>query len=138
MLTNLDAFLLMLRNCIATVASALLLFVLSFAGTELMAFPVLRNVGGLTDQQLLMRLTPWETLVVGPGVALIVGAFFAWLVQRRFWWLAGVAFVPALIYGLVTSIHDVGALEIILFAGDVTLACLAAYVISRFKQPRPI
>ena len=128
----------MLRNCIATVVGALLYFVLSFVGTELMGFLVLRNVGSLTDQQVLMRLTLWETLVVGPGVAVIVGASFASLVQRRFWWLAGVAFVPVLIYGLVTNIHDVGALEIILFAGHVTLACFAAFVISRFKQPRPI
>lgn len=125
---------LMLRNCIAIVAGALLYFVLSFAGTELMGFLVLRNVGSLTDQQVLMRLTLWETFVVWPTVAVIVGAFFASLVQRRFWWLAGVLFIPVLIYGLVINFHDVSALEIILFTGQVILGCLAAFVFSRFKR----
>jgi hypothetical protein len=128
----------MLRNCIAIVAGALLLFALSFAGTDLMGFLVLRNVGNLTDQQVLMRLTLLETLVVGPSVAVIVGASFASLVERRFWWLAGVVFVPGLIYGVLTNIHDIGALEIVLFTGNIALACFAAFVISRFKQPRPI
>ena len=128
----------MLRNCIAIVAAALLYVGLSIGGTELMAFLVLRHAGGLTDQQVLMRLTLWEALVVGPSVAVIVGASFASLVQRRFWWLVGAALVPLFIYGLLTNIHDVGSLDFIVFAGYFTLACLGAFVISRFKQPRSI
>jgi hypothetical protein len=127
----------MVRNCIAFVAGALGYFVLSIAATYVLGFFVLHNTDNLTDQQVLMRLTLWETLVVYPSVAVIVGASVAWLAQRRFWWVAGVAFAPVLVYGLVANVHDVGCLEFILFAGQVALACVAAFVTSRFKQAHP-
>ena len=135
---KLDHTALMVRNGIAFMIGTLLYLVLSIAGTELMGFLVLRNIADLTDRQVLVRLTLWETLVVGPCVAVVVGASVAALVQRRFWWLAGVAFVPVLIYGLATNIHDIGPLEILLFTGHVMLACSAAFVTSRFKRPRAI
>ncbi len=128
----------MLRNCIAVVAGTLLNFVLSVGGTYLNGFVTLRNVGNLTQKEILTRLVLWQTVVVGPAVAVIVGVFVASLVQKRFWWLTAGAFLTPLVYRLVTDIHDLGPLEIGLFTSYVALACVTAFVVSRFKQPHPI
>jgi hypothetical protein len=125
----------MIRNCIAVVAGAVLYFLFSIGSLYLNAFLVFRNVGNLTDKDVI-RLALWQTVVVGPAVVVIVGACVASLVERRRWWLAGVAFLPVLAYGLVTDVQNIGALEIFWFIAYVALACASGFVVSRFKQLR--
>jgi hypothetical protein len=124
----------MLRNSIAVVAGVLLSFALSFAGSRLAWLLIIGNVDYSENKDAIVRWMLWLTFGVGPGVAIIVGAFVGFVVRRSGWWFGGVAVVPIFIYGFIRGARGV---EIVLSVVYVGLAFVAAFVVSRFKRLRP-
>ena len=121
----------MLRNSIAVVASVLLSFALSFAGSRLAWLLIIGNVADSEDKDGIVRWMLWQTFAVVPGVAVVVGAFVASIVQRSGWWLGGIAVLPLFIYGFIRGARGI---EIVLYVAYVGLGFAATFGVSRFKR----
>ena len=124
----------MFRNSIAVAAGVLLSLALSFAGSRLAWLLIVGNVDHSENKDAIVRWMLWQTFAVGPGVAIIVGAFVASIVRRSDWWLGGVAVLPLFIYGFIRGARG---MEIVLSVAYFGLAFAAAFGVSRFKRPRP-
>jgi hypothetical protein len=75
----------------------------------------------------------WQTAAVGPAVAVVVGAFVGIVVRRSAWWLDGVAVMPLFLYGFS---RGAAPIEIVVSLVCITLALVAAFVVSRLKRSR--
>src|SRR5512132_1223436 len=124
----------MRRNLIAIIVGVFLSFALAFAAVRLAWLLIVGNVDRSENKDALVRLMLVQTFAVTPGVAIIVGAVVALIARRSGWWLGGAAVIPWFIYGLVRGAPGI---EIVLSVVYIALAFAAAFIVSRFKQPRP-
>ena len=81
----------MIRNSTGVVAGVLLSFVLSVVGARLTWLLIIGNVDRSENKDAIVNWMLANTFVVGPAVAIIVGAFVGFIAQRSAWWLGGVA-----------------------------------------------
>ena len=122
------------RNLIAVTAGVILSFVVSLAGSRLAWLWIIGNVDQSANKDAIVRLMILQTFGVVPAVAIIVGAFVAFIVQRALWWLGGISILPLLLY---RSVAGAAANEVGLSLGYAVLAFAAAFLASRLKhQPQ--
>ena len=121
----------MIRNSTGVVAGVLLSFVLSVVGARLTWLLIIGNVDRSENKDAIVNWMLANTFVVGPAVAIIVGAFVGFIAQRSAWWLGGIAVLPLFIYGdiLVADRIEIGSSVVF-----VALAFATAFVVSRFKR----
>ena len=125
----------MLRNFIRLIAGVLLHYLLLIASTRLAWLLIVGNVdrAKIEYKDSVIRWMLWRTFAIDPTVAVVVGAFVAFLVGRSYWWLGGVATLPLLIY---VCIRGADWIEIGSSVVYMILAFGAAFVVSRFKRTR--
>ena len=123
----------MLRNLIAVVAGVVFSWVLSIGGARLTWLLIIGNVDRSESPPAVIRWLLWNTFIVAPVVAVLIGAFVGSMVRRTWWWLGGVALVPLTIYDLSRAYGP----EILLSVTRVALGFGASFAVSRFKQPQP-
>jgi len=124
----------MLRNLIALIAGVVLSWFLSIGGARLSWLLIVGNVDRSESKHAIIRWLLWNTFVVAPVVAVLVGAFLGAVVRRTWWWLGGIALVPLNIYDLSRDAHTP---DLVMSVGCVALALGGAFVVSRFKRPQP-
>ncbi len=125
----------MRRNFIGLIVGVFLHYLLIIASSRLAWLLIVGNVDRtkIEYKDGVIRWMLWRTFAIDPAVAVVVGAFVAFLVGRSYWWLGGIATLPLLIY---VCIRGADRIEIGSSVVYMTLAFGAAFVVSRFKRAR--
>ena len=125
----------MLRNFIGLIVGVFFHYLLIISSSRLGWLLIVGNVDRtkIEYKDGVIRWMLWRTFAIDPAVAVVVGAFVAFLVGRSYWWLGGIATLPLLIY---VCIRGEDRIEIASSVVYVTLAFGAAFVVSRFKRTR--
>jgi hypothetical protein len=122
----------MLRNLIAVTAGAILSFLLQITGSWLAWRILVGDAEGSEYKSALVQLMLVQALGVTPIMAIVVGAFVAWLVQRSRWGLSGISLAPLYFYSLGRMWRH--GVEVVLMLVYLLLALGAGFVVSHFKQ----
>ena len=125
----------MLRNFIGLIVGVFLHYLLIIASSRLAWLLIVGTVDHtkIEYKDGVTRWMLWRTFAIDPAVAVVVGAFVAFLVVRSYWWLGGIATLPLLIY---VCIRGANRIEIGSSVVYMILAFGAAFVVSRFKRTR--
>ncbi len=123
----------MLRNFIGLIAGVLLHYLLIIASSRLAWLLIVGNRTKIEYKDGVIRWMLWRTFAIDPAVAVVVGAFVAFLVGRSYWWVGGIATLPLLMY---VCIRGADRIEIGSSVVYMILAFGAAFVVSRFRRTR--
>lgn len=122
----------MLRNFIGLIAGVLLHYLLLISSSRL-AWLLIVERRNMVYKDAVIDWMLWRTFAIDPVVAVIVGAFVAFVVRRSYWWLGGVATLPLFIYGLARGADRIEIVSLVVY---MLLAFAGAFAVSRFKRMR--
>jgi hypothetical protein len=127
----------MQRDFFGLIAGIFLHYLLIIASSRLAWLLIVGNVdpAKIEYKDGVIRWMLWRTLAIDPAVAVVVGAFVAFVVGRSHWWFGGIATSPLMIY---LWIRGADRIEIGSCVVYMILAFGAAFVVSRFKRTRTV
>ena len=123
----------MLRNFIALITGVVLHYLLIIGSSRLAWLLIVGNVDRTTAgyKSALVNWMLWRTLAIDPAVAVVVGAYVAFVARRAYWWLGGIATLLLLAYVYIRGGDDIGPSVVYMI-----LAFGGAFLISRFRRTR--
>ena len=124
-----------MTKLLVSLSAAILSFALLFGGAWLAAQIIVRShYFGTNNKDQLISYFLIQSLLLLPGVAVVVGIFVGMFVHKGAWWLAGISLLPLLIYGLGRG--EVSGAEIFLNIIYLMLGLISAFGVSRLRTRR--